>query len=209
MSEEPLSIYEILGKIQQSVKAPKGQYNSFGKYSYRSAEDIMEAVKPALKEFKAFITCSDEIVEVGGRNYVKATATLSTDREGRISASAYAREPETKKGMDEMQITGAASSYARKYALAGLLLLDDNKDADSVPLTNVEAEPVAEDEATKKAVMDDFLGLCKNNHLVASYVAAAYGLTKKPSVAQVIQVTDSVRNLVAANQIPLEWRVQQ
>lgn len=206
---ETLSIYEILREMQQTVKAPKGQYNSFGKYSYRSAEDIMEAVKPALKKYKAFITCDDTIVEIGGRNYVKCTATLWTENEGRISTSAFAREPEQKKGMDEMQITGATSSYARKYALAGLLLLDDNKDTDSVSLVDVPTEAVPEDEAAKKAAMDDFLGLCKKNRLVASYVANAYGLTGKPTIAKVVQVTDSVRNLVQANQIPLEWREQK
>lgn len=201
-----MSAYDVLMELQQTVKAPKGQYNSFGKYSYRSAEDIMEAVKPALKKNKAMIIISDEIVELNGRFYVKATASLRTTDEAMISVSAFAREPETKKGMDESQITGSASSYARKYALAGLLLLDDNKDADSVPLSNVPSEPVAEDEANKKAVMDDFKGLCAQNNLVASYVANAYGLKGKPTAAEVKAVTDAVRGLVMANQIPIEWR---
>lgn len=121
---------DALQKIQAELKAPKGQYNSFGKYAYRSAEDILEAVKPLLKKNKAELILSDEIVEVGGRIYVKATAMLNADGEKAV-VNAYAREPEQKKGMDESQITGTASSYARKYALNGLFLIDDTKDADT------------------------------------------------------------------------------
>jgi len=203
-----MSVYDVLREIQQKVKAPKNQYNSFGRYSYRSAEDIMEAVKPLLEKAKASIILSDEIVEEGGRFYIRSTATILTGSDEHLSVSAYAREPETKKGMDESQITGSTSSYARKYALAGLLLLDDNKDSDSVPLVDVPAEPVEEDEAEKKAVMDDFLGICKTNNLVASYVAKAYGLTGKPTISQVKAVTKTVRSLIATNQIPMEWRAK-
>lgn len=116
--------------IQSELKAPKGQYNKFGGYSYRSCEDILEAVKPLLKEHGCVLAITDSIVEVGGRVYVEATAKLSNDAQ-EIKATAYAREPETKKGMDASQITGAASSYARKYALNGLFLIDDAKDADA------------------------------------------------------------------------------
>lgn len=203
-----MSVYDVLREIQQKVKAPKNQYNSFGRYSYRSAEDIMEAVKPLLEKAKASIILSDEIVEEGGRFYIRSTATILTGSDEHLSVSAYAREPETKKGMDESQITGSTSSYARKYALAGLLLLDDNKDSDSVPLVDVPVEPVEEDEAEKKAVMDDFLGICKTNNLVASYVAKAYGLTGKPTISQVKAVTKTVRGLIATNQIPIEWRAK-
>lgn len=118
-----------LQEIQKSLKAPKSQYNSFGKYNYRNQEDILEAVKPLLGE--AELTLSDEIVMLGDRFYVKATATLRHESE-EVSVNAYAREAETKKGMDESQITGTASSYARKYALNGLFLIDDNKDADTM-----------------------------------------------------------------------------
>ncbi len=121
---------EALINIQSELKAPKSQYNSFGKYSYRNAEDILEAVKPLLAKHKATMYISDEVVEVGGRIYVKATVTLSDGKET-ITASAYAREPEDRKGMDESQITGATSSYARKYALNGLFAIDDTKDADT------------------------------------------------------------------------------
>ena len=118
--------------IQTKIKAPKNLYNSFGKYKYRNAESICEAVKPYLDNQKCALTLSDEIVEVGGRVYVKATAILRDIVDGEcVSVSAYARESEDKKGMDDSQITGTASSYARKYALNGLFLLDDTKDADS------------------------------------------------------------------------------
>lgn len=121
---------DALRKIQQELKAPKGQFNKFGGYHYRSAEDILEAVKPLLAKHKAELILSDEIVEVGGRIYVKATALLS-DGEQQAKTFAFAREPEEKKGMDASQITGTASSYARKYALNGLFLIDDTKDADT------------------------------------------------------------------------------
>ncbi len=125
-----MKIQEILAKVQAELKAPKGQYNSFGKYKYRSCEDIVEAVKPLLAKHKAALILSDEITLIGDRFYVKATATITLGEE-RIEAVAYAREPQSKKGMDESQITGTASSYARKYALNGLFATDDTKDADT------------------------------------------------------------------------------
>ena len=121
---------EVLKNIQQELKAPKGQYNNFGKYKYRSAEDILEAVKPLLGKYGAQLTLTDDIIEVGGRIYVKATAKLTDGKESTVT-TAFAREPAEKKGMDESQITGTASSYARKYALNGLFLIDDTKDADT------------------------------------------------------------------------------
>lgn len=119
-----------LMKIQKELKAPKGQYNSFGKYRYRSAEDILEAVKPLNIENGLLLTLSDEAIVVGDWNYNKATARL-TDGENEIIVTANAREAENKKGMDASQITGTASSYSRKYALNGLYLIDDTKDADT------------------------------------------------------------------------------
>lgn len=119
----------MLSKIQSELHAPKGQWNKFGKYNYRSCEDILGAVKPVLEKHGGFITVTDELVLIGDRYYVKATATYHGEQP--VSVSAYAREPEDKKGMDASQITGTASSYARKYALNGLLLIDDAKDADS------------------------------------------------------------------------------
>lgn len=117
--------------IQARLKAPKSQFNSFGKYYYRSCEDIVEAVKPILAEFGYYLNMCDDIVECGGRVYVKATASVMDGSTIIQSSSALAREPETKKGMDDSQITGTASSYARKYALNGLFAIDDTKDADS------------------------------------------------------------------------------
>lgn len=132
-----------LMNIQQELKAPKGQYNSFGKYAYRSCEDILEAVKPLLKKEKTVLTISDELQYIGNRYYIKATAMLiDTESEAIISNSAYAREEETKKGMDGSQITGASSSYARKYALNGLFGIDDNKDSDT---TNIQSKEEKED----------------------------------------------------------------
>lgn len=146
-----MNIYEKLAAVQYELNAPKDKMNKFAGYTYRSAEGILEAVKPLLKKYSATITISDEIVEVGGRIYVKATATFyDTDqkyfikeetgnitpvpkelKDVPISVTAYAREAEEKKGLDVSQITGTASSYARKYALNGLLLIDDAKDADT------------------------------------------------------------------------------
>ena len=118
-----------LHAIQRNLNAPKNLFNSFGKYKYRSCEGILEAVKPLLDG--TTLTLSDQIKMVGDRFYIEATATFSDGQES-VSVTAYAREPESKKGMDESQITGAASSYARKYALNGLFLIDDTKDADDL-----------------------------------------------------------------------------
>ncbi len=127
-----MSIYRKLKEIQGAVKAPKSQYNSFGKYSYRSAEDILEALKPLLQEKECVLMLNDEIIEMGNRFYVQATAILFDVEEGKsIFTRALAREEEVKKGMDGSQVTGAASSYARKYALNGLFCLDDQKDSDT------------------------------------------------------------------------------
>ena len=126
------NVYLKLVKVQNELKAPKSQYNSFGKYSYRNCEDILEALKPLLNEVKAIVNISDEIVLVGERYYVKATVKFIDAETGEVvEASAMAREEETKKGMDASQLTGSTSSYARKYALNGLFAIDDTKDADT------------------------------------------------------------------------------
>lgn len=130
VTKQQSPIFVTLQSIQQSLVAPKGQYNSFGKYSYRSAEDILEALKPILKEHDAVLILQDGIVQIGDRYYVEATATLYAVGET-IGTTAYAREDDSKKGMDGSQVTGAASSYARKYALNGLFMIDDNKDPDT------------------------------------------------------------------------------
>lgn len=127
-----MGMYEKLVNLQNELKAPKGNYNSFGKYRYRSCEDILEAVKPLLKKYGLALTLSDDVLECGGRIYIRATATL-TDIETatQIHNSALAREAAERKGQDESQITGTSSSYARKYALNGLFCIDDTKDADT------------------------------------------------------------------------------
>nr|DAQ62739.1 MAG TPA: ERF superfamily protein [Caudoviricetes sp.] len=159
-----MNIYEKLLKAQVELKAPKGQYNSFGKYKYRSCEDILEALKPVLDKLKLTLFISDEIVEFGGsyktskkdeiietvgRKYVKATITLVNIEKPDeiIETSALAREEETKKGMDGSQITGASSSYARKYALNGMFMIDDTKDSDS---TNTHGKEEAKTDEEKK-----------------------------------------------------------
>lgn len=135
--------------IQNELKAPKGQFNSFGRYKYRSCEDILEAVKPLLHKYSCSLNISDEVVMVGDRFYIKATATLRKDTGEVVSSSvAFAREDESKKGMDGAQVTGAASSYARKYALNGLFCIDDTKDADTEEYTKntkPEKEPAEKD----------------------------------------------------------------
>ena len=133
-------------KVQNELKAPKGNYNSFGKYKYRSAEDILEAVKPLNADNGLLLTLSDKPTLIGEWHYIEATATI-TDGETSLSVTAYARESLNKKGMDESQITGTASSYARKYALNGLYLIDDTKDAD----TDEYQQQTNQEQASKKA----------------------------------------------------------
>lgn len=125
------SIYQSLVHIQSNLKAPKNKFSDFGDYHYRSCEDILEGVKPLLQETKTCLVISDEIVMIGNHNYIKATATLYSANGEQISNSAFAKEPLEKKKMDSAQITGATSSYARKYALNGLFAIDDTKDADT------------------------------------------------------------------------------
>ena len=129
---EGKAIYAALQAVQRDLKAPKGQYNSFGKYKYRSCEDIVEAVKPLLNDQGLILTMSDEVIGVADRVYIKATCKVIDVATGDcIETTALARESLTKKGMDDSQITGTASSYARKYALNGLFAIDDTKDADT------------------------------------------------------------------------------
>ena len=127
-----MEIYEKLNKIQSELKAPKGQYNKFGKYSYRSCEDILEALKPHLLKYGCVVTLTDDMQLIGDRYYLQATATITDAESGKsVSNVALAREDKECAGMSESQITGTASSYARKYALNGLFLIDDTKDADT------------------------------------------------------------------------------
>ena len=135
MATTDLKIFAKLMAIQSELKAPKSQFNKFGGYKYRKAEDILEAVKPITYKYGCALTCTDELLLIGDRYYIKATATLIDAESGATTCTtAYAREEEEKKGMDGSQVTGASSSYARKYALNGLLCIDDTADSDT---TNV------------------------------------------------------------------------
>lgn len=157
-----MKIEKKLLEIQQRLNAPKGNYNSFGKYSYRSCEDILEAVKPLLREQGAALTVTDEMILIGERYYVKATATLrDCESDASISNSAYARETAEKKGMDESQITGSASSYARKYALNGLFCIDDVKDADTRDNRAEEAKKQSDEDKKAEALGKEKIDVIK------------------------------------------------
>lgn len=168
--------------IQKELKAPKGNYNSFGKYKYRSCEDILEAVKPLLAREKCTLTLWDEVVLIGDRYYVKATATIS-DEKGNLSVTAYAREADEKKGMDASQVTGTASSYARKYALNGLFLIDDTKDADTDEYqaqTMQKEQPKLATAAQKKTLMT----LCQEKGVDVNEILKQVGCTDKLTAEQ-------------------------
>lgn len=154
-----MSILEKLSIIQTELHAPKGQKNTFGNYNYRSCEDILNAVKPFLATHKLTLVISDEMAMLGDRFYVKATAELS-DGEASVTNTAFAREALAKKGMDESQITGAASSYARKYCLNGLFAIDDTKDADATNHHNDEKAEALVDKAKIALEKGDWSTLC-------------------------------------------------
>jgi len=161
-----MNIQSKLLAVQSELKSPKGQFNSFGKYKYRSCEDILEAVKPLLAKHKLTLTISDKIEEYGGRVYVMATVT-AFDYDGNAhSVSAYAREEETKKGMDASQVTGATSSYARKYALNGMFLIDDTKDSDATNTHGKEEAPKLveqpQQEQQEPSIMDKAIAYIKS-----------------------------------------------
>ena len=167
-----MTIYEKLSAIQVKLNAPKKQYNSYGRYNYRSCEDILEGLKPHLEETKTAVTVNDEIVLIGERYYVKATATLhDCESDKSVSNTAYAREELTKKGMDASQITGSTSSYARKYALNGLFCIDDVKDADTRDNRQKEVEEQAKAESEAKDIENSVIDDLKVRALKARCVA--------------------------------------
>ena len=183
MSEEKLNLTQRLLNAQSELKAPKGQYNNFGKYKYRSAEDILEAVKPINAKHGVLLTITDEPVLVGDWHYIKATATI-TDGTESIVVTAYARESLNKKGMDDSQITGTASSYARKYALNGLYLIDDTKDADTDEYRN-QGNKVA------KSASQAEIGNLKKEIIAFSKLMTEQGKDVKPEqVEQTLNITD-------------------
>lgn len=186
-----MKIENKLLEIQQKLNAPKGNYNSFGKYSYRSCEDILEAVKPLLKEQKAVLTITDKMIVLGDRYYIEATATLKDcESEESISNTALAREEETKKGMDASQITGSASSYARKYALNGLFCIDDVKDADTRDNRTEEAKKQAEDEKRIQELANQKIDAIKANALIKRCENDGVSPTKLAALYKVKNVFD-------------------
>lgn len=183
-------------EIQEKLKAPKGQYNSFGKYNYRSAEDILDALKPLLKATKSYVTLSDDIVAVGNRIYVKSTVKLTNSEHESEQVTAFAREAEVKKGMDDSQITGTASSYARKYALNGLFAIDDTKDADSYDNRSYQQTVKAGnkqtiDEPTQRAI-----------NIKASSIAKKLGKSEQ----EIVQQVANMAKVDSIEAIPLKWK---
>lgn len=175
--------------IQSELKAPKSQFNKFGGYKYRKAEDILEAVKPLLAKQKCTLTITDDVVLIGNRIYVKATATIKNEKGECETTTGWAREEETKKGMDGSQITGASSSYARKYALNGLFAIDDNADSDA---TNDVQHQAAQQPATPKYHTNDlneglaYLSRCVNKDNLVWVVQTYKPLTASPQFMQAV-----------------------
>lgn len=182
------TLQQKLIEIQAELKAPKSQFNKFGGYNYRNCEDILEAVKPLCAKHEIVPLLSDEIVMIGDRFYIKATAKV-TDGKDEIATTAFARESKDKKGMDESQITGSASSYARKYALNGLFCIDDTKDADFMDnsQSNKQQQPKPQQQPPKEAHVkgyDEFVALQKTKKVppaeITKYIATEF---KKPKLA--------------------------
>lgn len=196
---EAKTLQQKLIEIQAELKAPKSQFNKFGGYNYRNCEDILEAVKPLCAKHEIVPSLSDEIVMIGDRFYVKATAKV-TDGKDEIATTAFARESKDKKGMDESQITGSASSYARKYALNGLFCIDDTKDADFMDNSQSSKQQQPKPQPAKETHVkgyDEFLALQKSKKVppaeITKYIAAEF---KKPRLAML-----DAFEMVAA----LEW----
>lgn len=179
-------------QIQSELKAPKGQYNSFGKYKYRSCEDILEAVKPLCVKYGVVLTLSDEIVQVGERYYIKATARLQKEGCTDVSVTAYAREALDKKGMDDSQITGTASSYARKYALNGLFCIDDTKDADTDEYVKKTKAGAKSDTSNKEAWREKVIEAAKAKGIGMKEVAKDYKLNSATTVDRFKEVYEDL-----------------
>ena len=194
-------IYAALMAVQAELKAPKNQRNNFGKYNYRSCEDIIEAVKPLLKENRLFLTMSDDIVQIGDRYYVKATVSVTDIVTGEsVQTSALAREAAQKKGMDDSQVTGTASSYARKYALNGLFAIDDTKDADTDQYKQQTSGTQNEDLMSKakkdlKAEVDR-IGCTWDEVRAISGLKFGKTETKKMSVGEVSELTANLEKWI-------------
>ena len=185
--------YEKLLSIQGELKCAKLQYNSFGKYSFRSCEDILEAVKPLLAKHKATVFLTDSIKQIGDRYYVEAVAHFVDVVDGEeIAVTAYAREEESKKGMDGSQVTGASSSYARKYALNGLFDIDDTKDSDTTN-NGQTPKPAAQQQPAAVNYRNEFIKLCKENGLDAVQYAAQHNINKQTTQEQYKAVCEMLK----------------
>lgn len=205
-----MNINEKLTTIQKALKASKKEKNDFGGYMYRTIESIFEALKPLLEKEKVSLTLSDDIIQIGDRYYIKATAKLF-DSEGSVEVSAYAREPITKKGTDESQITGAATTYARKYALTGMFLLDNSEnDPDSEQYQKKIAKNTAKENKSQDeriAAYQDFIGTCKKAKLSAKKVAADLGLSGESTKEEYETATEGLKQLIDTNQDLSKWEV--
>ena len=202
-----MNLSEKLMNIQVELKAPKNLYNTFGNYNYRNAEGICEAVKPYLKKYNVSLALTDDVVSVGDRIYIKATAWLcDCESTEKYKVEAFAREPVTKKGMDDSQLTGATSSYARKYALNGLFLLDDTKDADTDEYKR-QTDANKEEEAFNKAVEKDLsekateaqkkaiYAICKKHNINVDDLYALNGITQDTATKG--EATNLIKSLKA------------
>lgn len=204
-----MSVYEKLLNVQSELKAPKNQYNNFGKYSYRNCEDILEAVKPIAAKYKAVVIVGDSLEMIGNRFYIKATAEFIDAETGdSIAKNAYAREEESKKGMDASQVTGAASSYARKYALNGLLCIDDTKDSDSInkgkdDKNNKAAEKTGEvnlDEPATQAQKNVIQKECEKHKIIPAVLYQSNGITEETLTAgQAVMLINSFKRKYGDN----------
>ena len=182
---ETQNLTQKLLNVQRDLKAPKGQYNKFGKFNYRSAEDILEAVKPLNAREEILLTISDEPIFIGDWHYIKATASITDGKDTHV-VTAYAREALNKKGMDESQVTGTASSYARKYALNGMYLIDDTKDADTDEYRNQGNKAPASKSASQAEI-----GNLKKEIIAFSKLMTEQGKDVKPEqVEQTLNITD-------------------
>lgn len=196
--------YEKLLAIQSELKAPKGQYNKFGNYNYRSCEDILEAVKPLNVKYKTTVYLTDKVIQMGGRYYVEATAHfIDVESCESIEITAYAREEESKKGMDGSQVTGASSSYARKYALNGLFDIDDTKDSDTTNDGKGQTQkPAAQQQPTQQTAAvnyrNEFIKLCKEKGFDPIQCAAQYRITKQTTQEQYKVVCEMLKGVAPA-----------
>lgn len=197
--------YEKLLAIQSELKAPKGQYNKFGNYNYRSCEDILEAVKPLNVKYKTTVYLTDKVIQMGGRYYVEATAHfIDVESCESIEITAYAREEESKKGMDGSQVTGASSSYARKYALNGLFDIDDTKDSDTTNDGKGQTQkPSAQQQPAQQTAAvnyrSEFIKLCKEKGLDVVQCAAQYHIDKQTTQAQYKVICEMIKSLNPTN----------